>query len=135
MNDEGFPGLSCSRDVASESVPLPVKGLLAPVEVKPRFADRHHAGFIRALSDFIDVGLSQFRVFRMDGPGAEEKPRVRVENRAQGLDVAVFAADRDARDHAGILHSLNRGLSVFVKGLVRQVAVRVNVGSEHLGFP
>ena len=71
----------------------------------------------------------------MDGPGAEKKARMGVENRAQGLDVSVFAADRDARDHAGILHALNCGLPVFVKGLVRQMAVRVNVGSEHFKSP
>ena len=125
VDDEGLFRDSGRTDVFAEAFALPVQGFLAPVKVQSRLA---HGLELRVRGDAGDLFFACFAVvgvFRVHGPGAEEKARVRLDDFDRLRKVFVVAGDDHGARHAARAHAGDDVLPVFVEGRVVQVGVRI----------
>ncbi len=123
VDDEGLADGLRGLDVAAKTCALPVKRLLAPVEVEPRLA---HGGEPRArtdLGDPLDGGLGLVGKFGMKRPGAEEPARMLREERLELRELVVLAGDDHGGRHARRLHARDDLVAVLVEGVAVEMAV------------
>ena len=125
VDDEGFSNDLRGADVLAEALALPVQGFLAPVEIQSRLAHGLELRVHRDAGDFLFVGLAVVGVFRVHGPGAEEKARMRLDDFDRLREVFVVAGDDHGARHAARAHAGDDVLPVFVEGRVVEVGVRV----------